>query len=64
MTIWKIENHDVSAKCRKLSQIYDVLISVFNVDELEAIEADSWSELACIGETYYGEGFTITVCKE
>ncbi len=64
MIVWKIENYRKSRKCYKPERVYDELTENFDVSEREAIAAESWSELACIGETFYGDGFTVTVCEE
>lgn len=46
--------------------VYDYLTdnTVFGFDELDAIEASSWCELAYVGESYTGDGFYIEVKEE
>lgn len=64
MVVWIIENYSKSRTCYRAERVYDELIDNFGVSEEEAIEAEGWSELACIGEVYQGEGFTVTVEEE
>lgn len=64
MIVWNIENYRKSRTCYRAERVYDELVDNFGVSEEDAIEAESWSELACIGEVYQGEGFTITVEEE
>ncbi len=64
MTVWNIENYSKSRSCYRAERVYDVLLDDFNVPEEDAIEAEDWSELACVGEVYKGDGFTITVYEE
>lgn len=42
--------------------VYDWISS--NFDDLEAIRASSWCELATVGETYQGNGFTLEICLD
>lgn len=67
MIVWVIENAYKRRECYKAERVYDELVDNFGingVDDFEAIEAESWCELAVVGEVYYGEGFTITVEEE
>lgn len=61
MIVWNIENYRLEKQCYKPETVYDILIDYFDTSEEEAIEAESWAELACVGETYYGDNFIIIV---
>ncbi len=62
--VWTIENYRLEKRCYTAERVYDTLIDYFDTTEEEAIDAESWSELACIGESYYGENFKITIDEE
>lgn len=64
MIVWNAENRYKSKTCYRSERVYDALVDDFEVSEEDAIEAESWAELAYVGEVYQGENFTITVEEE
>lgn len=64
MIVWRVENHRKSVTCYRSERVYDVLVDDFDRTEEDAIEAESWSELASVGEVYQGDGFTVYVEEE
>ena len=61
MIIWKIKSYTKDFICYRPYDVYDAMIYEFRRTVEEAIEAESWCEIACIGEVYEGEDITITV---
>ncbi len=61
MIIWKIKSNTKDLTCYKPYDVFDAMIYEFSKTAEEAIEAESWCEIACIGEVYDGEDITITV---
>lgn len=64
MTVFTIENYRRKRECYSPARIVDELIELFDVDMPDAIDAESWAELAYYGEVYQGDGFTITKSEE
>lgn len=44
--------------------LYSKIVILSNGDEWLAIEISSWAELACIGEEYDADDFTVEVIEE
>lgn len=64
MIVWRVESYRKSVTCYRSERVYDVLVDDFDRTEEDAIEAESWSELASVGEVYQGDGFTVYVEEE
>lgn len=43
--------------------VYD-LVKELKDDHMTAANAEGWAELACIGEVYEGDGFTVEIGEE
>lgn len=64
MIVWRVENYRKSVTCYRSERVYDVLVDDFGRTEEDAIEAESWSELASVDEVYQGDGFKVYVEEE
>lgn len=64
MVVWKVENYRKSVTCYRPERVLDVMTDDFDRPMEDAIEAESWCELACVGEVYQDDGITITVEEE
>ena len=64
MIVWEIEDYRKSVTCYRPERVLDVMIDDFGRTMEDAIEAESWCELACVGEVYQDYGITITVREE
>lgn len=40
------------------------LLTDHGVSDEEAVDADGWCDIACVGETYNGSSFTISIIEE
>lgn len=44
--------------------VYERIMELTDNNHLEAANAESWCELACVGETYEGSCFTIEIIED
>lgn len=69
MAFFKVTNNEtgVIRKVKKPFDVYDCVEDIVGMELCEvsqvpyAIEAESWAELACIGDTFEYEKFTVEV---
>ena len=61
MVVWRIETEKRIIICYEVKSIFYKLADELNVPTEEAINAEAWSELACVDEVYEGQGFRISV---
>ncbi len=63
MVVSEVKSGIFRYSCKKPYEVYDLTDSMSAPDPLIAIEASSWCELACIGEVYEHNNFTIEVLE-
>lgn len=64
MVVFEIKSGNFRYTCRKPYEVYELIDCLLLCHEpLIAIEASSWCELACVGEVYEYNNFTIEVLE-
>jgi len=64
MIVWNIESYLGNRTCYSTGAVFDTLTDKYDIPTEDAIDAESWCELAYVGEVYQGEDFRITVEEE
>lgn len=60
--IYTVDEYGVKteyAETNKRAEVFDVLTEL-GVDDSEAMNVFFWAEISCPGESYEGDGFTVT----